>query len=1051
MRHVSQMVLPCSRYFFLMAALCFFPGREVHAQGVLEAYDIRGKIWELRMQVRSVVSTIADTPGALEACELRDSPPEISAAKVDGHCRVTLQIRNGGGHLYFDLLPTAEGFQTTCISDLPPRFLPNDCESTVCAANPELCVENGPLILTTQQAAIALGARASFTDALAQLDSDVGGVDPQVRALVVELQRARTEQPEAKLLEAPPELPQDLGTLSLGGALDAAAPEMLDSRFDGRQRLRVLGRSWIQARLKLPAIASLEISTELMGARAMDIGMEAALAAAFAPDLSAGVADGLRSQDRCTSCARVADVLDLLVGAARGELAVVHARVARVRTELPVLLAEAKLPPELSEVVPVALDLLELATAGKVRELLDRASPDVLNCSGILAKAQEYCLPARLALARIALDAGLIEHAMPLLAQTPEDTSAEGRLKRAMHALLIADLALLERDLPTAEHALQRAIAEHKLVTEMTKLDASLNAKHLSVPLEAQLPVDLLSLRLNVAHGRVREGQANLQKLRAVSRNLAPTSRRMFERELTVASHLLVPAEATLQRLYGAQAAELEALSIAARGGDREFVRTQLNLRAALRDRYLSLSQYQKLPSAQLAWQESAWFKGVDERLVESGVRRAALFNPSPAEVASQLPDDALILDFAVYASLELPGQTPGHRHLLVTALGNDGLPALVDLGPYAPVQRAVSELRAAVQRADSTATNTATTRLRQLLLQPLDKRLKAARHVVVIPDADLFLLPFELLRGPAGFAPDTRVDVAASMYEAFAAQSSAISDGRVHILAAPDFGSPNAGADTAQALQFDPLPGAASEGRQLGELWGVTTAELKMGEQATEAALRAAFRPRVLHLATHGYALQNADARVAASGPNRGLKIVPATPVARPATQRVSGSSDIGSRVVSRLFDRYDNPLARVGIALASANSRKAGSSELDGIVDGHEVAALKLDGTDLVVLSACETAVGSTLDGAAVGSLQRAFHQAGARQVLATLWPIDDDASAVFMVQFHQALKDGKSARQALVIARESVRKDRRWSAPFYWAAFQLSGPVLEPGESK
>ncbi len=109
-----------------------------------------------------------------------------------------------------------------------------------------------------------------------------------------------------------------------------------------------------------------------------------------------------------------------------------------------------------------------------------------------------------------------------------------------------------------------------------------------------------------------------------------------------------------------------------------------------------------------------------------------------------------------------------------------------------------------------------------------------------------------------------------------------------------------------------------------------------------------------------------------------------------------------------------------------------------------------VRLD-ADLVVLSACDTALGGELAGEGVVGLTRAFQYAGARTVLASLWGVSDASTAALMSRFYAGLATGLPADEALRAAMlELLRRpvpgpggdDRDASAPFHWAAFQLAG---------
>ena len=122
------------------------------------------------------------------------------------------------------------------------------------------------------------------------------------------------------------------------------------------------------------------------------------------------------------------------------------------------------------------------------------------------------------------------------------------------------------------------------------------------------------------------------------------------------------------------------------------------------------------------------------------------------------------------------------------------------------------------------------------------------------------------------------------------------------------------------------------------------------------------------------------------------------------------------------------------------------APGGEHDGRLEVHEVFGLRLT-ADLVVLSACQTGVGSgTLTDVPAGDdwvgLTRAFLHAGAKQVVATLWPVDDWATAALMERFYEEIVAGADARQALARAQRALRSERATAHPFYWAGFVVMG---------
>ena len=127
-------------------------------------------------------------------------------------------------------------------------------------------------------------------------------------------------------------------------------------------------------------------------------------------------------------------------------------------------------------------------------------------------------------------------------------------------------------------------------------------------------------------------------------------------------------------------------------------------------------------------------------------------------------------------------------------------------------------------------------------------------------------------------------------------------------------------------------------------------------------------------------------------------------------------------SGVVLSLFDRKGRPQ--------------------DGALRLHEIYNLKLN-ADLVVLSACQTALGKEVRGEGLVGLTRGFMYAGAQRVAATLWRVDDSATAELMSHFYRfMLKDKLSPSAALHAAQLEVMKQKRWQAPYFWAGFVLIG---------
>jgi CHAT domain-containing protein len=209
--------------------------------------------------------------------------------------------------------------------------------------------------------------------------------------------------------------------------------------------------------------------------------------------------------------------------------------------------------------------------------------------------------------------------------------------------------------------------------------------------------------------------------------------------------------------------------------------------------------------------------------------------------------------------------------------------------------------------------------------------------------------------------------------------------------------------------LYFAPLAGTAQEARAIHSLFPEAT--LLTRREATKAALARLDAPRILHIASHGFFVQNAkdDAAVPDTGVRRGT----------------STSATIA------------NPLLRAGLALAGANVDKSGS-----VLTALEASNLNLWGTKLVTLSACDTGVGEVRNGEGVYGLRRSFFLAGAETLVMSLWPVRDYVTREMMTAYYRGLKDGLGRGEALRRAQLAMLARQNRRHPFYWASFIQAG---------
>ena len=136
-------------------------------------------------------------------------------------------------------------------------------------------------------------------------------------------------------------------------------------------------------------------------------------------------------------------------------------------------------------------------------------------------------------------------------------------------------------------------------------------------------------------------------------------------------------------------------------------------------------------------------------------------------------------------------------------------------------------------------------------------------------------------------------------------------------------------------------------------------------------------------------------------------------------------------------LLDSRRPELSGIVLSLVDRHGRP-----VDGFLRMGEIYNLQLP-VELVVLSACQTALGKEVRGEGLVGLTRGFMYAGAPRVVASLWKVDDAATAELMSHFYRAmLKESKTPASALREAQSRVRTQRRFASPYYWAAFTLQG---------
>ncbi len=379
-------------------------------------------------------------------------------------------------------------------------------------------------------------------------------------------------------------------------------------------------------------------------------------------------------------------------------------------------------------------------------------------------------------------------------------------------------------------------------------------------------------------------------------------------------------------------------------------------------------------------------------------------------EVKKNLLENELLIDFVVYRSF-IREKTATKLVAVVVEKNNI---RLVKLGDFEDTGSLIQNYRGKIQNKE--VAKELPQKIYERILSPLTRYWQGKKKVYIVPDGVLHLLPFRSLIDEKGqYLVESKNIIILSSSRDLVKKKTEKSNEFSAIFAYPNYGK-GLGKKIVEKkkIWFSPLKGTLAESKNIQKILRIPT-KVYTQDQATEENISKINSPQILHIATHGYFL---DAANKSKSKNQGAFI----------SERASPISS-GRKLT--------NPLVYSGLAFTGAND-----PEKDGVLTALEVLGLNLLGTDLVVLSACETGVGEIRQGEGVYSLQRAFREAGAKSVLATLWKVDDQATQLFMEKFYQRYMRGDSPQKAVRDTQLEFLKSKRYSHPFYWSSFVMIG---------
>ncbi|MEM8640629.1 MAG: CHAT domain-containing tetratricopeptide repeat protein [Cyanobacteria bacterium P01_G01_bin.54] len=512
-----------------------------------------------------------------------------------------------------------------------------------------------------------------------------------------------------------------------------------------------------------------------------------------------------------------------------------------------------------------------------------------------------------------------------------------------------------------------------------------------------------------------------------------------FSRDAAIALHLSArPTDETARRLAFNTILQYKGRILDARARANRFKQLRDTLprawqatfdqwqqqRQDLANRYFSPPQSLSAPEHQQHQRQLQQLTQETNQLEAQLARVSAPFRSATQTVTletlqQQLPTNSQLIEIVKYRQINpiLPrhrqqGQAYRYAAYILNATG---IPIGIDLGNAAEIERLV-DIHHGNLRSDNTPlpqVQRSSQALAQRILHPLEPHLKAHHRLFIAPDSTLNLLPFETLTTRDGeFLIKTHAityltsgrDLIRRVQDDKERQQAPVIMGDPYLKKNPDAPDPQPQeidiaprSTSLSQIKYAPLIGTRREAKAIAALFNV---EAILGVAASESAVAQVNRPSILHIASHGFF----------------------------APHRASA-------------DQYQNSMLLSGLVLAGLQAETNRSGQ-DGLLTAYEMASLNLYGTQLAVLSACDTGRGRLTAGDGIYGLRRALVLAGTESQVVSLWKVADDATQELMVRYYQKLKAGEGRSEALRLTQLEMLGSQDWSHPYYWAAFIPSG---------
>ena len=410
-------------------------------------------------------------------------------------------------------------------------------------------------------------------------------------------------------------------------------------------------------------------------------------------------------------------------------------------------------------------------------------------------------------------------------------------------------------------------------------------------------------------------------------------------------------------------------------------------------------------------------------------------------EIANEIPKNGVLIEYQKYrpfifdnpedALNEKNWEEPRYQALL---LFPNGEVETIDLGDSSTIEKYINNALISSEEYLPDA-QIMWNKVATLIIEPLEKFINDKEILYISPDAELNRIPFSAMANKKDIFLADQFElrlITTGRELVILNKKNKLEKNQSLVAADPNF---DLKTNTKDKKEFNKPRKIYNQERsfdQNARIWGQLPATKKEGlfiakeinanlllkNEASALNIQKKDSPKIIHIASHSFFLSNKEE-------NNIL------------------SSILFSNNLNTKNTKFENPLLRSGIVLSGANFPNLNKLD-DGYLTALEVSKLNWQGTELVVISGCESGIGVNKAGDGVYGLKRSIAVSGARSSMLSLWEVKDEPTAAFMESFYKKLKSGVSRNKALFETQKEFRNHivEAWRHPNVWAAFQLSG---------